>query len=79
MARKKQVTDFEQSLTSLEQLVEQMEKGELSLEASLAAFEEGIRLTRECQTILDQAEQKVHILTSKNDEMTTEPFHIEQE
>lgn len=79
MPRKKKVPDFEQSLTDLESLVSQMEQGDLTLEASLNAFEEGIKLTRECQTMLDQAEQKVQILTAKNGELTTEPFHIEQE
>ncbi|BBB28365.1 exodeoxyribonuclease VII small subunit [Neptunomonas japonica] len=79
MPRKKKTPDFEQSLADLESLVTQMENGDLTLEASLNAFEEGIKLTRECQTMLDQAEQKVHILTSQNDEHKTEPFNIEQE
>ena len=61
MARKKTL-DFEQSLTELQTLVERLESGELSLEESLGAFEQGIRLTRECQTSLSQAEQKVQIL-----------------
>lgn len=79
MPRKKKTPDFEQALADLESLVTQMEHGELTLEASLQAFEEGIKLTRECQIILDQAEQKVQMLTSKNGELKTEPFHIEQE
>ena len=79
MPRKKKTPDFEQSLADLESLVAQMEQGDLTLEASLNAFEEGIKLTRECQTMLDQAEQKVRILTSQNGELTTEPFNTEQE
>ncbi len=79
MPRKKKTPDFEQSLADLESLVTQMENGDLTLEASLNAFEEGIKLTRECQTMLDQAEQKVHILTSQNGELKTEPFNTEQE
>jgi exodeoxyribonuclease VII small subunit len=79
MPRKKKTPDFEQSLADLESLVTQMENGDLTLEASLNAFEEGIKLTRECQTMLDQAEQKVHILTSQNGEHQTEPFNTEQE
>ena len=55
MARKKAALDFEQSLTDLQVLVERLENGELSLEDSLTAFEQGIRLTRECQTALAQA------------------------
>ncbi len=79
MPRKKKTPDFEQSLADLESLVTQMENGDLTLEASLNAFEEGIKLTRECQTMLDQAEQKVQILTSQNGELKAEPFNTEQE
>ena len=54
--------DFEKSLTELEQIVERLELGELSLDESLKQFERGIALTRSCQTSLQQAEQKVEIL-----------------
>ena len=54
--------NFEQSLEQLEELVSAMEDGELSLEDSLAAFETGIKLTRECQSALREAEQKVQVL-----------------
>jgi len=63
MAKKKAGYDFEHSLSELEQLVEKMESGELSLEQSLAAFEQGIKLTRECQQMLSKAEQKVQVLS----------------
>jgi len=66
MARKKNL-DFESSLEELEGIVENMESGELTLEASLKAFEKGIALTRECQEALNRAEQKVKILMSTND------------
>lgn len=58
MARKKVALDFEQSLADLQALVERLENGELSLEDSLTAFEQGIGLTRDCQSALAQAEQK---------------------
>ncbi|MNN00170.1 Exodeoxyribonuclease 7 small subunit [compost metagenome] len=77
MARKKAAPDFEQSLTELQTLVERLESGELSLEDSLAAFEQGIRLTRECQGALSQAEQKVQILLGQSGE--TAPFAAEDE
>ncbi|MCM2321181.1 MAG: exodeoxyribonuclease VII small subunit [Pseudomonas sp.] len=77
MARKKAAPDFEQSLTELQTLVERLESGELSLEDSLAAFEQGIRLTRECQGALSQAEQKVQILLGESGE--TAPFDPEDE
>ncbi|MEH6358286.1 MAG: exodeoxyribonuclease VII small subunit [Pseudomonadales bacterium] len=74
MAKKKQGHHFEQSLTDLEQLVEQMESGELSLEKALETFEQGIQLTRSCQTMLSEAEQKVQLLTNDNGSIITQPF-----
>lgn len=67
MARKKGV-NFEESLEELESLVEQMEDGDLSLEESLAAFEKGVRLARECQEALKNAEQRVQVLLQQNGE-----------
>jgi exodeoxyribonuclease VII small subunit len=68
---------FEDSLSKLERLVEQMEAGEFSLEQSLKAFEEGIKLTRECQQALKKAEQKVQMLIQKNGELDSVPFDAE--
>lgn len=59
--------DFEKKLGRLEEIVDKMEEGDLSLENSLQLFEEGIKLSRECATQLDQAEQKVKVLISMND------------
>ncbi len=67
LAAKKKAIDFEASLQQLEALVTEMEKGELSLEESLQAFETGIRLTRECQGRLSEAEQKVQLLLQSRD------------
>lgn len=77
---KKQAFDFESALAELETLVERMEKGDLSLEESLRQFESGIKLTRECQHALQQAEQKVQILLEKDGATTLQPFapHDEQ-
>ncbi|MFB4391982.1 MULTISPECIES: exodeoxyribonuclease VII small subunit [unclassified Pseudomonas] len=77
MARKKTSIDFEQSLADLQVLVERLENGELSLEDSLAAFEQGIALTRECQGALAQAEQKVQILLERDGELAAQPFDAE--
>ena len=79
MARKKAAIDFEQSLADLQALVERLENGELSLEDSLTAFEKGIRLTRDCQGALTQAEQKVQILLERDGELAAEPFDAEAE
>ncbi len=64
----KKALDFETALSELEALVEQLESGELPLEASLKAFEKGIELTRHCQNALKAAELKVKELT-ENDEL----------
>ncbi|MBE0471577.1 MAG: exodeoxyribonuclease VII small subunit [Methyloprofundus sp.] len=74
MARKKSATLFEDSLKALEGIVEQLEQGDISLEESLKSFEEGVKLTRICQTALQEAEQKVQILLDKNGQQTLEPF-----
>ena len=57
---------FEKSIAELEILVNQLEKGELSLEESLKQFEQGINLARQCQTMLQQAEQKIEQLSNDN-------------
>jgi exodeoxyribonuclease VII small subunit len=66
--------DFEASLGQLEELVEQMEEGELSLEDSLKAFEQGVKLTRDCQQALKEAEQKIQLLIEQNGELVASPF-----
>ena len=78
MARKKAV-NFEEALEELEALVEQMEDGDLSLEESLAAFEKGVRLARECQDALKHAEQRVQILLKQNGEEQLAPFANDDE
>lgn len=60
--------DFEAALTELEELVETLEQGDISLEESLKLFERGVTLTRQCQTSLKDAEQKVTILLEKSGE-----------
>ena len=77
MARKKATADFEHALADLQALVERLENGELSLEDSLSAFEQGIRLTRECQGALTQAEQKVQMLLERDGELQQVDFEAE--
>ena len=55
---------FEKSIAELQTIVAQLEKGELSLEDSLKQFEQGITLARQCQDVLNQAEQKIEILSA---------------
>jgi exodeoxyribonuclease VII small subunit len=66
--------DFETSMRDLETIVERLEKGDLSLEESLAAFERGVLLTRSCQAALKEAEQKVEILLKKSGESVVADF-----
>lgn len=74
MAAKKKAVDFETSLQQLDTLVTDMEKGDLSLEESLKAFEAGIKLTRECQARLSEAEQKVQLLLEEQGQLVAQPF-----
>ena len=64
-----QLIDFETALAELETLVNQMESGDLSLDASLKAFERGIALTRQCQSALAEAELKIKVLTQDGELM----------
>ena len=66
--------DFEQSLSELEALVQKLEQGDVPLEDALKTFERGVALTRQCQTALRTAQQKVEILLNRNGEDTVEDF-----
>ncbi|MBT8140157.1 MAG: exodeoxyribonuclease VII small subunit [Gammaproteobacteria bacterium] len=70
MPRSKKKPDFESSIERLEEIVELLEEGELSLEESLKHFEEGVALTRNCQGALGEAEQKIRLLSEKNGELS---------
>jgi len=65
---------FEDNLNRLEEIVKKMENGDLSLEDSLKAFEEGIKLSRLCAKKLDEAERRVEVLLKHEGEWTTAPF-----
>lgn len=72
--------DFEKKLARLEEIVAKMEAGDLSLEDSLKSFEEGVKLSRECNSQLSQAEQKVKLLLSVDASGTpaTEDFQMKE-
>ena len=57
---------FESSLEELERIVRELEQGELTLEKSLELFEQGVKLSRECQERLNQAERRIEMLTRDN-------------
>jgi exodeoxyribonuclease VII small subunit len=69
--------NLEKSLADLEDLVEELESGDLPLEKAMKKFEEGIKLTRGCQTALKEAEQKVEILLKSAGGENLKDFEIE--
>ncbi len=69
---------FEEALLELEGIVEKLEKGQLSLDESLMLFEKGIKLVRECNDKLKNAQQKVEQLIEENGELRTEKFEVEE-
>ena len=77
MTTKKSV-NLEKSIADLETLVGELESGDLPLEKAMKKFEEGIKLTRQCQAALKEAEQKVEVLVqSAGGEEALEPFDLE--
>lgn len=79
MAKTDKPFKFEEALTELNQLVSQMESGELSLEDALKHFERGIQLTRQCQQALGEAEQKISVLSEKDKLEPYSPLTSENE
>ena len=72
--------NFETSLEELERIVRELEQGELTLEKSLELFEQGVKLSRECQERLNQAERRIEILMRDNQgRATVRPFDPESE
>ena len=71
---------FEEAVSRLEKIVQQLEEGEKSLEGSLKLFEEGIKLSRFCSGKLEEAKKKIEILTkSEKGELAAKPFNLEEE
>lgn len=65
---------FEESMQKLEKIAVELEKGDLSLEESLTKFEEGMKLSKECNEIIENAEKKITILLHKEGELVEENF-----
>ncbi|MBP87277.1 MAG: exodeoxyribonuclease VII small subunit [Planctomycetaceae bacterium] len=74
-----EVVSFEESLAKLEEIVRQLEEGQLGLSESLSRYEEGVRHLNQCHAALTAAEQKIQLLTSIDDDgdLTTKPFETE--
>jgi exodeoxyribonuclease VII small subunit len=74
MTKVKSNANFEDTLSELEMIVQQLEIGDLTLEESLTAFEYGVKLTKTCQDSLNKAEQKVQTLIEKQGDIELKPF-----
>ena len=70
---------FEKAINELEQIVEKLETGEATLEESLELFEKGIKLSSVCQKKLDNAKQRISVITKADDEISEEPFNPDAE
>ncbi len=70
---------FEECLQRLEEVVNQLERGDVPLEHALKLFEEGVQLSNSCRKELEEAEGKVEILLKQNGKLQAEPFEVSAE
>ncbi len=75
---KKTKMTFEQALERLEQIVKQIEEGQVSLEESITKYAEGVELIKRCQTVLDEAEKKIQLLAKGEKGSLTPAGDLEQ-
>jgi exodeoxyribonuclease VII small subunit len=71
-------TNFEDLMKKLEIIANELEKGDLTLEESIAKFEEGMKLSKKCNEIIESAEKKITILLQKDGEISEENFVAEE-
>lgn len=69
---------FEENIEDLEKIVTELEKGDLNLDDSVSKFEEGIKLSKECNKILEDAEKKITILLNEEENIKEENFETEE-
>ncbi len=77
MSEKKEL-NFEQLMEKLEDITNKLEKEQLSLDDSVKLFEEGMKISKECNTKLEDAEKRITILINDNDEIKEENFNPEE-
>lgn len=75
---KEKEISFEENLKNLETIVQELENGNLNLEDSVKKFEEGIKISKNCNELLENAEKKINILVSKNGQYEEESFIAEE-
>lgn len=71
-------SNFEKNMSDLENIVTELEKGDLNLDESISKFEEGIKISKQCNKILEDAEKKITILLEKDGEVKEENFVSEE-
>lgn len=71
-------SNFEKNMSDLENIVTELEKGDLNLDESISKFEEGIKISKQCNKILEDAEKKITILLEKDGEVKEEKFVSEE-
>ena len=68
---------FEEAMQKLQEVVQELEKGTLNLDGSVKKFEEGVKLSKQCNDMLENAEKKINLLIRKDDEIVEEKFEVE--
>jgi exodeoxyribonuclease VII small subunit len=76
---KQALESFEANLAELEQVVKQLEAGDLTLEQALILFEKGVALAQTCRKQLEEAETRIEILLKKNNRVEAQPYEAENE
>lgn len=66
--------NFEESMENLEKIVEELEKGDLNLDDSIKKFEEGMKISKQCNEYLENAEKKITVLINESGNVTEEDF-----
>ena len=74
MGKNEENKSFEELMESLENIVQELEKGNLNLDESVAKFEEGMKISKECNKILESSEKRISILLENNGEVIEEDF-----
>lgn len=75
MSKKEEKRSFEELMETLEGIVQDLEKGNLNLDDSVAKFEEGMKISKECNEILESSEKRISILLESNDKIIEEDFN----
>ena len=79
MAEKKEELNFEEAVKQLEDIAKELEKGDLDLDTSVTKFEQGMKLSKQCNQLLENAEKRITILLKDGEDIKEENFMQEEE